>query len=245
MVRVRRGRGAHRQCDFAGDPIRPSSFRRFCSSGGGWRLSKGDNNIRRCLLEIWLLSRRCATVLKTCEHQKLTLWTRTVGIGRPFSMARCLTSHLTWVVSRDASNRVAYIRQGSTADERLLGPFASAQILVPSTRSHVSSCSCSVPFSRLSLQEHENAWLAAEGETHGLNSLLGWVYVLEMTLKIFVSGWVGGWSVRPFATFSPRWVSSSQFLLQYARPARETLESSDVYHEEHLPASATSIISLS
>ncbi|CAN0272717.1 unnamed protein product, partial [Hapterophycus canaliculatus] len=26
-------------------------------------------------------------------------------------------------------------------------------------------------------------------KTHGLNSVLGWVYVLEMTLKIFVFGW--------------------------------------------------------
>ncbi|CAM9172126.1 unnamed protein product [Ectocarpus fasciculatus] len=39
-----------------------------------------------------------------------------------------------------------------------------------------------------------NAWLRAEGTDHGLNSLLGWLYVVEMTLKILVFGWNGYWS---------------------------------------------------
>ncbi|CAM9538707.1 unnamed protein product [Ectocarpus sp. 12 AP-2014] len=40
----------------------------------------------------------------------------------------------------------------------------------------------------------KDAWLQAEGTDHGLNSLLGWVYVVEMTLKILVYGWNGYWS---------------------------------------------------
>lgn len=46
-------------------------------------------------------------------------------------------------------------------------------------------------FCLLCRQENENAWLEAEGKNRGLNAVLGWVYILEMTLKILVFGWKG------------------------------------------------------
>eukprot|EP00903_Cladosiphon_okamuranus_P012927 g12070.t1 len=46
----------------------------------------------------------------------------------------------------------------------------------------------------ISAKDNENAWLEAEGKNRGLNSILGWLYILEMTLKILVFGWKGYWS---------------------------------------------------
>ena len=49
--------------------------------------------------------------------------------------------------------------------------------------------------------------MEAEGEARGLNSCLGWVYMLEMLLKILVFGWNGKRYGESLFRFPPSWFS--------------------------------------
>lgn len=54
-------------------------------------------------------------------------------------------------------------------------------------------------------QRQINSWMEAEGKARGLNACLGWVYMLEMLLKILVFGWNGkGYSEPRFRCPLPR-----------------------------------------